>query len=121
MTEDEAFINSTELSTSAVQAVTSRFDTWRLALQGIFGISKKEPRCFSRQLKEPLFKSNSTCTICGQKIEEIDDAAVDHIKQYWIGSRTFPEKCKGSHIDTAIGHAQGPIDVTSSIDAASAR
>jgi len=77
MTEDEAFINSIELSTSAVQAVTSRFDTWRLALQEIVGISKKEPRCFSRQLKEALFKSNSTCTICEQKIEEVDDASVD--------------------------------------------
>ena len=92
MTEDEAFINSIELSTSAVQAVTSRFDTWRLSLQGIVGISKKEPRCFSRELKEALFESNSTCTICAQKIEEVDDAAVDHIKQYWTGGRT--RKCK---------------------------
>jgi len=97
MTEDEAFINSIELSTSAVQAVTSRFDAWRLALRGIVGISKKEPRCFSRQLKEALFNCNSTCTICGQKIEEVDDAAVDHIKQYWIGGRTIPENARLTH------------------------
>jgi hypothetical protein len=97
MTEDEAFINSIELSTSAVQAVTSRFDTWRLSLQGIVGISKKEPRCFSRELKEALFESNSTCTICAQKIEEVDDAAVDHIKQYWTGGRTIPENARLTH------------------------
>jgi HNH endonuclease len=97
MTEDEAFINSIELSTSTVQAVTSRFDTWRLALQGIVGISKTEPRCFSRQLKEALFNCNSTCTICGQKIEEVDDAAVDHIKQYRTGGRTIPENARLTH------------------------
>jgi hypothetical protein len=97
MAEDEAFIDSIELSTSSVQAVTSRFDTWRLALQGIVGISKKEPRCFSRELKEALFKSNCTCAICGQKIEEVDDAAVDHIKQYWTGGRTIPENARLTH------------------------
>ena len=97
MTEDEAFINSIELSTSAVQAVTSRFDTWRLTLQGIIGVSRREPRCFSRQLKEALFKTDSTCTICSQKIEEVDDAAVDHIKQYWTGGRTIPENARLTH------------------------
>jgi HNH endonuclease len=97
MTEDGAFIDSIELSTSAVQAVTSRFDTWRLALHEIVGISKREPRCFSRQLKEALFNSNSTCRICEQKIEEVDDAAVDHIKQYWTGGRTIPENARLTH------------------------
>jgi len=97
MTEDDAFIRSIELSTSSVQAVTSRFDTWRSALQGIVGISKKEPRCFSRELKEALFKSNSTCTICEQRIEDVDDAAVDHIKQYWTGGRTIPENSRLTH------------------------
>jgi len=97
MTEDEAFINSIELSTSAVQAVTTRFDTWRLALQGIVGVSRKEPRCFSRLVKESLFKCNSACAICGQKINEIDDASVDHIKQYWTGGRTIPENARLTH------------------------
>jgi uncharacterized protein (DUF983 family) len=44
-------------------------------LQDIVGIGKKEPRCFSGQLKEVLFTSNNTCAICGQKIQEIDDSA----------------------------------------------
>jgi hypothetical protein len=97
MAEDEKFIKSIELSTSAVQAVISRFDIWRLALQGIVGISRKEPRCFSMQIKEDLFKKNSTCALCGQKIGEIDDAAVDHIEQYWTGGRTIPENARLTH------------------------
>jgi hypothetical protein len=97
MTQDDAFIDSIELSTSSVQAVTKRFDSWRSALQGIVGIGKKEPRCFSRQLKESLFESSSTCTLCGQKIEDVDDAAVDHIKQYWTGGKTIPENARLTH------------------------
>jgi hypothetical protein len=97
MTESEEFIAAIELSTSSVQAVTKRFDLWRLTLQDIIGISKKEPRCFSRQLKESLYKANSACAICGQKIEDIDDSAVDHIKQYWTGGRTIPENARLAH------------------------
>ncbi len=97
MTENEEFIDAIELSTSSVQAVTKRFDIWRSTLQGIVGIANKEPRCFSMQLKETLFKSNSTCAICGQKIAGIDDSAVDHIKQYWTGGRTIPENARLAH------------------------
>jgi Protein of unknown function DUF262/HNH endonuclease len=97
MTANEEFINSIELSTSSVQAVTRRFDTWRLALQDVIGVSRREPRCFSRQLKEALFKSNRACNLCGQKIEVVDDAAVDHVKQYWTGGRTIPENARLTH------------------------
>lgn len=97
MTEDQEFIDSIELSTSSLQAVTKRFDLWRAALQTIVGVGKSEPRCFSLQLKESLFKANSTCAICGQKISELDDSAIDHIKQYWAGGRTIPENARLVH------------------------
>jgi uncharacterized protein DUF262/HNH endonuclease len=97
MTENEEFIDAIELSTSSVQSVTKRFDIWRSALQDILGIGRKEPRCFSMQLKEVLFKANPTCAICGQKIASIDDSAVDHIKQYWTGGQTIPENARLAH------------------------
>lgn len=97
MTESQDFIESIELSTSSVQAVTKRFDLWRQALQDITGIGKKEPRCFSMQLKEALFKNNNTCAICNQRIQEIDDSAIDHIKQYWTGGQTIPENARLTH------------------------
>ena len=97
MTEDQDFIDSIELSTSSVQAVTKRFDLWRSELQNIIGIGKKEPRCFSMQQKEVLFKNDNTCAICNQKIREVDDSAIDHIKQYWTGGQTIPENARLTH------------------------
>jgi len=97
MTTNKDFIDSIELSTSSKEAVTKRFDIWRLTLQEIIGIAKKEPRCFTRKLKEELYEKDPTCAICGQKIENIDDAAIDHIKQYWMGGKTIPDNARLTH------------------------
>lgn len=97
MTDDQEFIDSIELSTSSVQAVTKRFDKWRLTLQDIVGIAQKEPRCFSLKLKQELYDNDQTCSICGQRIQKIDDAAIDHIEQYWAGGRTIPENARLTH------------------------
>lgn len=97
MTSDQEFIDSIELSTSSIQAVTKRFDKWRLALQDIIGISQKEPRCFSLKLKQELYNDDPTCVLCEQKIQNIDDTAIDHIKQYWTGGKTIPENARLTH------------------------
>ncbi len=97
MTEDDSFINSIELSTSSVQAITIRFDKWRTTLQSILGINQKEVRCFSYKLKEEMINFDPTCSICGQRIQSIDDAAIDHIKQYWMGGKTIPENARLTH------------------------
>jgi len=97
MTNDQDFIDAIELSTSSVQAVTKRFDKWRLTLQDIIGIAQKEPRCFSLKLKQALYDNDPTCSICGQKIQNIDDAAIDHIEQYWVGGKTIPENARLTH------------------------
>lgn len=97
MTENQDFIDAIELSTSSLQAITKRFDLWRATLQDIIGVGKKEPRCFSMQLKQALFTANPTCAICNQKIADIDDSAIDHIKQYWTGGKTIPENARLTH------------------------
>jgi Protein of unknown function DUF262/HNH endonuclease len=97
MIEDNEFIASIEKGTSGLRQVITRFDKWRSALQSVIGVYHKEPRCFSRQLKEELFERNPTCAICGQSITEIDDSAVDHIKQYWKGGQTIPENARLTH------------------------
>ena len=97
MTSDQDFIDAIELSTSSLQAVTKRFDKWRLMLQGIIGIQQKEERCFSNKLKQQLFDYDSTCAICGHSILELDDSAVDHIHQYWQGGKTIPENARLTH------------------------
>lgn len=85
MTENQAFIDSIELSTSSVKMVTHRFDAWRHTLDEILSQTSKQPRCFSRSLKKELYNNDPTCKICNQHIADIDDAAVDHIEQYWLG------------------------------------
>jgi len=97
MTSDQDFIDSIELSTSSVSAVTKRFDKWRLVLQSIIGVQNKEERCFSNKLKQNLFDNDSTCSICGNTIQNIDDSAVDHIQQYWRGGKTIPENARLTH------------------------
>jgi hypothetical protein len=97
MANDREFIEAIELSTSSIQAVTKRFDKLRLTVQDIIGIARREPRCFSLSLKEELFEANPTCTICQQRIHHLDDAAIDHIEQYWQGGRTIPENARLAH------------------------
>ena len=97
MTEDQEFIDSIELSTSSVKAVSSRFQKWHAVLQDIIGYPQTEPRCFTRDLKEELFLANPTCLICSQRIFDPDDAAVDHIVQYWTGGKTIPDNARLTH------------------------
>lgn len=97
MTEDQDFVDSIELSTSSVQAVTTRFDKWRSTLQAILGVQQKEPRCFSYKLKESMMAADPTCAICKQRIASIDDSAIDHVKQYWMGGRTIPDNARLTH------------------------
>lgn len=97
MTTDQDFIDSIELSTSSKKMVTIRFDKWRLTLQSILGIGTKEPRSFSYTLKQQLFDNDSYCSICRNRILSIDDAAIDHIEQYWTGGKTIPENARLAH------------------------
>jgi hypothetical protein len=77
--------------------VTARFDAWRRALDAILDASPKQPRTFSRELKQALYDANPTCAICGQHIAEVDDEAVDHVEQYWLGGKTIPENARLTH------------------------
>lgn len=97
MTENQNFIDSIELSTSSLRMVKARFDIWRMALEGILSQAQKQPRCFTRELKQQLWEANPTCRICGQHIADPDDAAVDHIEQYWAGGKTIPENARLTH------------------------
>ncbi|MAQ92132.1 MAG: hypothetical protein CMM84_01180 [Rhodothermaceae bacterium] len=97
MTDDQEFIDSILLSTSSVQAVRKRFDKWREALGRAMKGDRGEPRCFSLALKKELYETDPTCSICGNQIQTVDDAAVDHVEQYWAGGRTIPENARLTH------------------------
>jgi hypothetical protein len=97
MTENQDFIDSIELSTSGIRMVRQRFDLWRMTLESILSTTSKQPRCFTRALKLELFMANPTCQICGQQINDADDAAVDHVEMYWLGGKTIPENARLTH------------------------
>lgn len=97
MTDDETFIESIEKSTSSLRNVKYRFETWQKVLEDIMGSSQEQPRCFSRSFKQQLYNLDPTCKICEQHITDIDDAAVDHIQQYWLGGKTIPDNARLVH------------------------
>lgn len=97
MTSDVDFIDAIEIGTSEERKVVRRFEKWRSVLNEILGEQKRHPRCFSYKLKVQLFDSNPTCALCKNQIIQIDDAAVDHIEQYWLGGKTIPENARLTH------------------------
>jgi hypothetical protein len=97
MTANQEFIDSITLGTSEVERVRKRFDLTRMLVEDILRTYRRQPRCFSQQLKQELYNTDATCKICSQRIRHIDDAAVDHVQQYWRGGQTIPENARLTH------------------------
>jgi len=97
MASNEAFIDSILIGTSDARKVKTRFSIAMQTVDDILGNSKNQPRFFPFELKEELFNKDKTCAICGNEIQHIDDAAVDHIEQYWRGGETKPENARLTH------------------------
>lgn len=97
MISNQEFINAILLGTSEVQRVVKRFDLTRMRVDEILQGYPQQPRCFTWQIKQELYDENPSCTLCGQRIQQIDDAAVDHIEQYWRGGQTIPENARLAH------------------------
>lgn len=97
MIKDELFIDSITRATSGNQQVRTRFDIYKGLINKILSNSSRQPRCYTHEFKEELFKKNPICALCGNKIMNVDDAAVDHIDQYWMGGTTTPENARLAH------------------------
>jgi hypothetical protein len=97
LSNNTRFNEAITLGTSNEEMVRVRFDLARQWIEGTLREFRRQPRCFTRDLKKQMFEANSTCAICGQAISEIDDAAVDHIEQYWRGGQTIPENARLTH------------------------
>jgi len=91
------FDSLTGSGTNSKEKVIKKLEIWKETLKGIIGYPINEPRCFSKNLKEILFKDNSTCSICKQKILSVDDSEVDHINCYWKGGKTIPANAQLTH------------------------
>lgn len=97
MTQDDKFIASIEIGTSDKSALQTRFKIWLETLDQIIGENSGQPRIFPYKIKEQLFYLDKTCKICGQQIQGIDDAEVDHVIPYSKGGTTILANAQISH------------------------
>ncbi|MBE6244224.1 MAG: DUF262 domain-containing protein [Bacteroidales bacterium] len=97
MSSNEDFISAITYSTSQKSALRTRFRLWDDAINEILKYDKPQNRCFTYEFKKSLYEKDPTCALCGNKIATIDDAAVDHIEQYWLGGKTVPENARLVH------------------------
>jgi hypothetical protein len=97
MASNDEFIGAILLGTSEPERVRTRFDLVRSTIEPILKDHPAQDRCFSQKLKQELFDHDPTCAICAQQISGLDDAAVDHVEQYWRGGQTIPENARLTH------------------------
>jgi hypothetical protein len=97
VTTDQKLYDSLKFGTNSPDRMAYRNITWRAALRDLLGSNTKNPRVYSTAFKEQLFRADSTCCICNQRIMTIDDAAVDHIIHYWRGGQTIPSNARLTH------------------------
>ena len=99
-THNNEFIDALSGSgTDQKEKIQLKFDTWIHSLRKLIGYPKNEKRNFTWELKQQLWKTNPTCAYekCGQKINDIDDAEVDHVQFYWRGGKTIPKNTRLVH------------------------
>lgn len=94
---NEKFFNSIYAATNKIESIQYRFKTWWESLQKIIGTQKTEKRSFSFTLKKELYDKNQICAKCNSRINDINDAEVDHIKHYWRGGESIPENARLLH------------------------
>jgi Protein of unknown function DUF262/HNH endonuclease len=98
MCNNQDFINSIELKTNDTGTLKSRFEIWYSVLKKIIGNKINNSRNFTYEQKETLFKqSKAKCAICGQKILQIEDSEVDHIKPHSKGGETILSNAQITH------------------------
>jgi hypothetical protein len=92
---DPTFVQYITSSTDKAERIQYRADVWRQRLQSL--VTDKQPRGFTLELKEKLYKASPTCEICKQRIRDVDDSEVDHVEHYWRGGKTIPENARLTH------------------------
>lgn len=88
MSTNEAFVDLISHTISEKKRVERRFKTWLDALDGVLKGAEQGPRNFDGKVRDDLFAKNPRCARCGQKIQLLDDAAVDHAEPYSKGGKT---------------------------------
>lgn len=96
---DEKWRDFVRRATGEATRLEYVFDTWNKRL--VEALHDEGPndveRCFSLSLKKQMFEQSAVCSICGNIIHLLDDAALDHDIHYWRGGKTVPENARLAH------------------------
>ncbi|MEM0136474.1 MAG: DUF262 domain-containing protein [Thermoplasmatales archaeon] len=96
--QDEEFIKSIEKGTYGTKEVKLRTEKWFNRLRDIIGYPENGDRFYTYEDKKYLYdKAEGICQLCHEKIQDIDDAQVDHIKRYSEGGKTTIENGEITH------------------------
>lgn len=95
--EDIVFVDAITLGTGDPARVRSRFEIWGKELRKLVDLPAGERRLFSYSEKLKLFDEDPTCAICKQRIESLDDSAVDHKKAFSAGGATAMDNAQLTH------------------------
>jgi hypothetical protein len=97
MTDDADFHESVTLATADQPKVEYRMKAFENAVKSAIDLDEPKARLFTFAFKKSLYDTSPICQICGQKIESLDDAQVDHISEYHKGGKTVPENGRLVH------------------------
>jgi hypothetical protein len=96
--EDDSFVGVISgAGTGTKEKFKEKIRIWSNALESVIGKPEKESRCFPLNIKKQLWEKDHACSICGQQIEDINDAEVDHIDLYSTGGKTEPNNARLTH------------------------
>ena len=85
---DTKFVDYISRTTDGREAVQYRAAVWLNRLETIIDVAANEQRCFDRATLQAMWEQSPSCGICSQKIMNIEDATVDHVRHYWRGGPT---------------------------------
>lgn len=96
---DERWVDCVRRATGVTERLDYVFRTWNERLKRALAgeIAAPGGRTFSKRLKTDLWLQNATCELCGNAIQHLDDAVIDHIEHYWRGGKTIPENARLTH------------------------
>ena len=92
-----SFADTTLTDTYGHVNTKKRMELWMRKLRESVGYPNEERRSYTTQEKKALFEKDSTCSICHNRILEIDDAHVDHIVRFADGGTTSMDNAQLTH------------------------
>ncbi len=78
-------------------ATKLRWFGFKAEVQNIMSQVAVEPRFFSLDIRQQLYKANPICAICKNQIHSFEDSTVDHIQPYSKGGKTSIENAQLAH------------------------